>query len=140
MQKVRLSADFSLPVERVYAYLSEHENLGPFFGAKITRANDGHDSRNGVGSRRRLKLAPFLPEFFETVTQAVPNELIEYRITQGSPLRNHVGTMRFRPLPDGGSHLDYSIDFDAPPGLAQLVRIGLSQRIGKALRTVDQVA
>ena len=140
MQHVSLSADFALPVERVYAFLAEHENLGPFFGAKITRVHDGDDSRNGAGSCRELKLAPLLPSFRETVTAAIPNELIEYRITQGSPLKNHIGVMRFSSLPSGGSRLDYTIDFDASPVLAQVVRIGLTQRIRAALKTVDCVA
>lgn len=139
MQRVDLKADFALPVERVYAFFAEHENLGPFFGAKITRIKDGHDSRNGVGSARHLKLGP-MPKFTETVTQAVENELIEYQITEGSPLKNHKGTMRFTSLPNGGTHLDYEIVFDSLPVLAQIVRLGLSQRISAALKTVDTVA
>ena len=35
--------------------------------------------------------------FEETVTQFEPDELIEYRITKGTPLRDHVGVMRFTP-------------------------------------------
>ena len=29
MQRVDITHDFTLPIERVYAYLSEHENLEP---------------------------------------------------------------------------------------------------------------
>jgi hypothetical protein len=35
--RVDITHDFGLPAERVYAYLAEHEHLGPLFGAKITR-------------------------------------------------------------------------------------------------------
>ena len=31
MQTVHVTQDFTLPVDRVYSYLSEHENLGPLF-------------------------------------------------------------------------------------------------------------
>ena len=37
MQRIEITQDFALPVDRVYAFLSEHENLGPLLGAKITR-------------------------------------------------------------------------------------------------------
>ena len=139
MQRVEIAADFGLPVERVYAFLSEHENLGPFFGARITRLKDGHDHRNGAGSERELRLGP-LPPFVETVTEAIPNELIVYRITKGSPLTNHVGMMRFAST-SAGSHLDYTIEFGSKvPGLGPIVARGLRQRICSALKTVDSVA
>ncbi|MDX6216475.1 MAG: hypothetical protein QOG99_2059, partial [Frankiales bacterium] len=81
MQTVDVQQDFSLPVDRVYAYLSEHENLGPLFGATVTRVKDGHTSRNGTGSVRTLKIGP-LPPLQETIVETVPDALIRYRITQ----------------------------------------------------------
>ena len=136
MQRIEITQDFALPVERVYSYLAEHENLGPLLGAKITRVRDGHDSRNGVGSVRSLKLGP-LPAFEETVTQAVPNELIEYRITKGSPLRRHRGEMRFAPA-GSGSRLTYVIEFGAVvPGLDRVIAKGLERGIRTNLPAVD---
>ncbi len=68
--------------------------------------------------------------FEETVTEAVPNERIEYRVTKGTPLRNHLGVMVFSSTGDGGSHLDYTITFDAAvPGLAAVVAAGLKRGI-----------
>ena len=139
MQRVEITHDFSLPVERVYAHLSEHENLEPLFGAKISRVRDGETSRNGVGSVRRLKVGP-LPPFEETVTQAVPDELIEYRITQGGVLRDHVGTMRFSPTATG-SRLHYVIDFrGVAPGLGRVVKASLDRSIPKGLQQVAATA
>ncbi|MCW2498502.1 MAG: Polyketide cyclase / dehydrase and lipid transport [Frankiales bacterium] len=138
-QTVNISHDFALPVERVYAYLAEHEHLGPLFGATITRLRDGDTSRNGAGSVRRLKVGP-LPAFEETVTEAVDNTRIGYRISKGSPLRNHRGVMEFRPV-GTGCHLDYRIEFDsAVPGLGPLVRLGLERTLRRGLRTVDAKA
>ena len=135
MQRVEITHDFALPVERVYAYLSEHENLEPLFGAKISRVRDGETSRNGMGSVRRLKVGP-LPAFEETVTQAVPDELVEYRITQGGILRDHVGTMRFSSTPTG-SRLHYVIDFrGVVPGLDRVVKASLDRSIPKGLQQV----
>lgn len=139
MQTITVSQDFTLPVERVYAFLSEHENLGPLFGARITRIHDGESERNGVGSVRSLKLGP-LPAFQETVIEAVPDQRIVYRITQGSPLRDHEGVMTFTPT-STGSHLDYTIRFGSVvPGLDRLVKLGLERNVRRGLATVDTKA
>jgi uncharacterized protein YndB with AHSA1/START domain len=139
MQRIEIDQDFTLPVERVYAYLAEHENLEPLFGAKIARVRDGDDSRNGVGSVRQLRIA-ISPPFEETVTKAVPNQVIEYKITKGSPLRDHVGTMTFSSTPTG-SHLNYVISFGAVvPGLDRVIKVGLERAVRKGLKTVDSRA
>jgi uncharacterized protein YndB with AHSA1/START domain len=137
MARVLVEHDFSKPVDRVFAYLSEHENLQQVFGAKVTRAKDGDDGhRNGVGSVRTLRIGPG-PSFDETVTEFVADELIRYRITRGSPLRDHRGEMRFS-RSDGGSHLRYEITFTTRlPGLATLIAAVLSRNIGAGLRRVD---
>ncbi len=141
VQRVIVDHDFPVPVERSFAYLAEHENLGGLFGAKVTRVRDGTDGqRNGVGSVRKLEVGP-LPPFEETVTEVSENELIRYRITKGSPLRAHRGEMRFTPNPDGTSHLHYEISFGAVvPGLDFLIAKGLERNIAKGLRTVDSAA
>ena len=115
MQHVLVEQDFSKPPERVFAFLAEHENLEQLFGAKITRLKDGDDGqRNGVGSVRQLKVGP-LPPFEETIIEFVPDELIRYMITKGSPLRHHHGEMLLTPADSGeGTHLRYEIAFDRP--------------------------
>lgn len=140
MQRVVVERDFSLPPGRVFAYLAEHEHLGPLFGAEIRRLRDGTDGeRNGVGSVRQLKVGP-LPPFEETVTEVIPNELIRYRITKGSPLRDHEGVMRFTPK-GAGTHLHYEISFGAVvPGLDWVVATGLRRNIAKGLAQVETSA
>jgi uncharacterized protein YndB with AHSA1/START domain len=140
MQRVIVDQDFSLPPARVYAYLSEHENLGPLFGAKIRRVKDGDDgTRNGVGSVRELRVGP-LPPFEETVVDTVADELIRYRITKGSPLRDHEGVMRFTPR-GTGTHLHYEIAFGAVvPGLDRLIKLGLQRNVANGVKTVDGLA
>ncbi|MCW2601129.1 MAG: hypothetical protein JWM02_2958 [Frankiales bacterium] len=139
MQKIEITQDFALPVERVYAYLAEHEHLGPLFGATITRVRDGDTTRNGIGSIRRLKVGP-LPAFEETVLEALPNERIVYRISKGSPLRNHRGVMDFSST-GTGSRLRYVIEFGAVvPGLDRLVKVGLDRNVRNGLKTIDSRA
>jgi uncharacterized protein YndB with AHSA1/START domain len=134
MQRVHVTQDFPQPVEEVFAYLSEQENLEPLFGARIKRLSDGTDgTRNGTGASRELKVGP-LPGFVETNTEVVPNELIRYRITKGGVLKNHEGVMRFS-RQDDGSRLEYTIDFDGKaPGIGPAVKLMLTRNISAALR------
>jgi hypothetical protein len=138
MQQVRVTQDFRQPVGDVFAYLGEHENLGPLFGARITRLSDGTDgTRNGAGSARELRIGP-LPGFVETNVEVVPDELIRYRITQGGALKDHEGVMRFSSH-NGGSRLDYTIRFDGKlPGLGVVVKLGLARTISTALRRLAE--
>jgi uncharacterized protein YndB with AHSA1/START domain len=139
--RVHVSHDFAKPPDRVFAFMSEHENLGPLFGAQVTRVRDGDNGeRNGVNSVRELKVGP-LPPFQETVHEFVPGERIVYRITKGGPLKDHVGVLEFSPTPGGGTHLEYNIRIaSAIPGVAPLVASGLNRDIAKGLPLVDERA
>jgi uncharacterized protein YndB with AHSA1/START domain len=131
---------FAKPPERIFAYLAEHENLAELFGAKITRLKDGDDgNRNGVGSVRKLQIGP-LPPFEETVTEFEPPRQIVYRITKGSPLRDHVGVMTFSPQGDG-TQFHYDIRLASPvPGIAAIVRASLTRTIVENLAKVERDA
>ena len=136
---VHVTQDFSAPVEQVFAYLSEHENLNVLFApARVERIKDGEGGeRNGVGSERKLSFWGALP-FVETVTAFSPNERIEYEITKGSPMRDHHGTLAFSSKADGGTHLDYTIEFgSAVPGLAAVVAMQLRRSVASGLRKAD---
>ena|SRR5437588_9131165 len=137
---VHVEHDFAKPPERIFAHLAEHENLAEVFGAKVRRLNDGEDgTRNGVGSRRQLRIGPLAP-FEETVAEFVPAERIVYRITRGSPLRGHVGTMIFVPK-NGGTRFMYDIRIASPiPGLAPIVRTMLTRSIVASLPSVERDA
>ena len=83
MKTVHFHNEYSMPVEQLFEYLSEHENLAPLLGMRIERVRNGDNERNGVGSVRRLSVNGLLP-FEETVTAFVPCERIEYTITKGT--------------------------------------------------------
>jgi len=139
---VHIEHHFEKPPAAVFAHLAEHENLASLFGAEIARVRDGDDGeRNGVGSVRRLRIAP-LPPFEETVTEFVAPERIVYRITKGNPLlRGHVGVMTFAPGAGGGTDFVYDIRLASPvPGVAAIVRASLTRSINAALPDVDRDA
>lgn len=132
-QRVHVTHTFTSDPATVFEKLSEHENLGPVFGAKIARVKDGDTSRNGVGSTRSLKIGA-LPAFHETTTVSEPHTLIEYAISKGSPLKGHWGRQILTPTPSGGTFLDYTIGFDLPvPGAAGLVGKVLQKSIAKGI-------
>jgi uncharacterized protein YndB with AHSA1/START domain len=136
MQRIEIHQDFAIPVEKLFALLGEHENLETIFHpTKIRRIADGKVARNGVGSAREMR-ALGGPAFVETVTAYRENELIEYRITRGSPLKNHLGVMRFSSTPTG-SHLHYTIEFEGKlPLIAPVIRAVLDRGIRKGLNKI----
>jgi hypothetical protein len=132
--RVHVVQKFTSDPKTVFEALGEHENLGPVFGAKITRLTDGDTSRNGVGSSRELKIGP-TPPLVETVVVSEPNTRIEYKITKGGfPLKDHYGIQKLTPTADGGTELDYTIAFNsAIPGLAGVVAKQLTAALTKGL-------
>lgn len=134
MQRIEITKTFPFSVDKLFDFLSDHENLELIFApAKIQRIKEGKDSPNGVGSTRNMKIL-IAPAFHETVTRVVPNELIEYTITKGSPLKNHKGVMRFSDTGTGGSRLDYTIEFEGKlPLIGPIIKAGLDQGIRRGL-------
>ncbi|MDX1587751.1 MAG: SRPBCC family protein [Oleiphilaceae bacterium] len=134
VQRIHIEHHFPYPVESVFNFLSVHKNLEKvFFPAKIRRIKDGSDSVNGTGSIRRMRL-PLAPAFEETVTEMVPNEKIQYRISKGSPLRNHQGTMLFSGT-DKGCKLEYRMEFEGRvPLVGPVVKVILEQGIRNGLK------
>lgn len=138
MQRMRFVKDFDLPPEKVFGYFAEHENLGGILGAEVTRLSDGDDGeRNGVGSSRRLNPPGPAPAFEEMVTAFVPNKLIEYRVTKGTPLNHHLGVVTFTPA-GTGTRMEWRIEIGtAIPGLDFLISRILIRNVGRGLdRTV----
>jgi len=109
-QFIQMNVTFNAPVSEVFAQLSDHEKMGEVLGAKVKRVKDGKGNVNGVGSVRRITPVP-LADFEETVTAFEPNKLIEYTVTKGSPIKNHLGRMVFSES-NGKTHLHYTIQFD----------------------------
>lgn len=112
---IQMNETFNAPVATVFAELSDHEKMGKILGAKVKRVKDGKGDLNGIGSIRRITPVP-LADFEETVTGFEPGKLIEYTITKGSPLKNHLGRMVFSEA-NGKTHLHYTIQFDMKVGI-----------------------
>ncbi|MAR92951.1 MAG: SRPBCC family protein [Pseudomonadota bacterium] len=134
-QCVQMDVEFNAPVEQVFAVLSDHEALGKVLGADFTRIRDGQEHVNGVGSVRRIG-GPPLMSFEETVTAFEPNRLVEYTVSRGSPIKNHLGRMVFSEHA-GKTHLHYTIEFEPRlplPFSGLLIATGLKRMMLRGLR------
>ena len=138
-QRISIVMDFPQPVEELFAFIARHENQSIILaGSHAKRLKDGQGHPDGVGSVRQNQVLP-LPPFEETVTVFEPPSLIEYRITRGSPLKNHHGIVRFSPQ-GTGTHLDYTITFDPRvPLTGWLLRVATERDLRKGLTRVAQM-
>lgn len=132
-QTIQIVQTFHAPVSEVFATLSDHKTFGKICGINMTRTVDGEDGANGLGSVREIKIGP-LPSFEETITDFTPNDFIEYKITKGSPIKNHVGTLKFSEE-KGMAVLNYTIVLESKiPFTSGLISAVLKNGISKGLR------
>ncbi|MGQ0696622.1 MAG: SRPBCC family protein [Panacagrimonas sp.] len=120
-----------LPVEKTFALLADHNRLGTVLGLPVKRTRDGKGDVNGVGSVRTLGIWPL--DFDETVTVFEPGTRIDYRITRGSPLRKHLGSVRFEPS-GSGTQVTWNIEYEmGVPVLGTAIKHGLGFGISRGL-------
>jgi uncharacterized protein YndB with AHSA1/START domain len=103
---------FLAPRAKVFALFADHERFGRVWGGTFTRIKPGEDPNdpNGLGSVRKVRSQGLT--FEETIVTYRPGALIEYQVTKGSPIKNHLGHIEFSDAPGGGTHVRYSITFD----------------------------
>lgn len=127
--------DFDVPVHTVFNFFSVHENLGKIYPAAVKRIQFGEDPRdaNSKGSVRRIIAFPLVME--EVITQYIPNQLIEYKVTYGIGIKDHLGTMNFIDLENGKSRLDYKIEFvPSIPMTGFVMKNVLEKVVGEGIR------
>lgn len=123
-----------MPVEQVFALLSDHNKLGKVLGAPVKRIKDGAGDVNGVGSVRTIGFAPLALE--ETVVDMVPNESIDYVISKnGGPVLNHYGRLVFSKTPRG-SRVEWTITFESYPVVGAVIEKALGIGIARGLKKI----
>lgn len=110
-QHIEIRQSFNAPVATIFSILTDHEAFGKVIATRVARVVDSPDeNKNGVGSVRRISPFP-VPAFEETVVRFEPNQLMEYVVSKGSPIKNHKGRMEFSEA-EGKTRLFYTIDFE----------------------------
>ena len=108
---IQITQSFKAPVETIFNILTDHEAFGQVINARIKRVVDSQgENKNGAGSVRRISAFP-APAFEETVVRFEPNQLMEYVVSKGSPIKNHNGRMEFSEE-QGQTRLEYAISFE----------------------------
>lgn len=134
--QVRVQEFFDAPPAKIFPVFADHAKLGRILGIPCKRIKDSSDAKNpnGLGSVRQLAFGP--AAFEETITTFQPNKLIEYRVTRGSPIKNHLGHMEFEAL-NGGTRFDYTIAFDTKiPFTGGLISFILKSGLTKGMKKV----
>ena len=134
IHKAHIYQEFDAPAEKIWEDMSDHENFGKMMGQKIARIVDSTDpgNVNGVGSVRGFKMPMYVEE---TITRSERGKRIEYKITKGTPLNHHYGTILFADLGDGRSSVDYTIEMGSKiPFIAAIIKVALEKGIGGGLK------
>ncbi len=134
-EKIHFLQDFEVPVSTLFSFFSVHENWGKVFPAAVKCVQFGEDPRdaNSRGSVRRIIAFPIVLE--ETVTEYIPNQLIEYKLTFGAGVKNHLGVMNFFELEREKSRLDFKIEFTPViPMSGFVIKNVLEKVIGQGVR------
>ncbi|MFZ2869877.1 SRPBCC family protein [Zavarzinia sp.] len=111
-RNIRFNVTIKAPRPLVYSWLGDHEKFGSLLPGRTTRIVDGTGASgiNGEGSVRRVSFG--ISHTDEKVTAAIPDEYVEYTVVDGSPVKNHLGRIRLADAADGGTEIDYRIEFD----------------------------
>ena len=109
--QVRFEQYFAAPRAKVFAWFGDHEKLARVWGGRFRRIRDATEGKNpnGLGSVREVRLG--IAKFEETIVKFQAPTVIEYAVTRGSPIKNHLGRLVFADA-DSGTKLDYTISFD----------------------------
>ena len=111
-QRIHFLQDFDTSLNTVFSFFSDHNRLKEIYPAFIKRIIDSPNPTNcnDVGSSRLIISLPFI--FQETIIKYDAPNYLEYKITLGSPLKNHIGKMNFIALSPTKTRLDYVIEFE----------------------------
>lgn len=135
IHEIKIYQEFAAPVEQVWEAFNDHANFGKMLGQNIQRIVDRTDPKNinGLGSVRQIKLP--MMAFEETIVKSENPDCIEYKITKGTPLNFHYGSMQFKSLAGGKSAIEYSIKLGSKvPLLGGIIASALNKGIQSGLR------
>ena len=137
---IEIDETFDVPRNKVFALFADHHRFGKMIGAPVKRIKDSDQADpNGVGSVRKIGVGPLGLE--ETVLSFEPGSLIEYAITSLSPIKNHMGRIRFSDTKDGQTNVHYTITFeDIVPFSGKLVSSALEHGLRRGIRQVPKLA
>ena len=107
---VQKSINIGAPVERVFHFLSNYQNLPQFLShLREIRRSGNYSHWVAAGP-----LGPSL-EWDARITNYEPNKLLAWKSLPGSTIRT-AGTLRFQRLPASSTRLDLNLSYNPPAG------------------------
>jgi uncharacterized protein YndB with AHSA1/START domain len=132
---VAVTRTIPAPIGEVFAMISDSDRLASLPGVRVRVLQPGHESRDGVGLRRRVSFAGGL-HLVEEIVGLVPPHRFDYHLHRIAPgVRHDSGSITFTPA-DGGTRVEWSSTFGIPAGpLTSLLEAGgaLASRAGFSL-------
>lgn len=142
--RTHITEKIRAPIGEVFDRIADHNRMGEWMMADIRRVKDSTaagEGVNGTGSVRTLKILG-LSDFDETVVKSEKPRTIEYKITRGSPLSNHLGVITFSEAA-GLVVIDWNITFDMGFGgivVEQLLKLAISTGLAKLKKQLEAAA
>jgi len=121
---VHLSGDFDAAPDEVFTFFTER--FDEIWPGKMDRVSDGSDPKEPLGlGFVRIMHTPAGALREEIVTHERPR-LIEYKvINPEAKIHNHLGRIEFAENGNGGTKVDYAVDFDYRPSFLGPVAAGV---------------
>jgi uncharacterized protein YndB with AHSA1/START domain len=133
VQRIELSEEIQAWPEAVWAVVTDHRGWSRWSGMKeAVLRSEGYPPPNGLGATRVFRRSGFAVE--EEVTGFDPPQRMEYRLTAGLPIRDHVGEMTFKRT-GSGTRLTWRVAFRPRiPGTGVLLRWVVARVLHDVLR------
>ena len=113
MIELEIHQHFAAPPATVFAAVTDHKRLEEWQkGTRVTIEKPGTPAPNGLGAVRKISAGPM--SVYEEVVRWEEPHAMDYRLLRGLPLHDHLGEIRFKPTPEGGTLLEYRIRYHVP--------------------------
>ncbi|MGF1684423.1 SRPBCC family protein [Photobacterium minamisatsumaniensis] len=135
MYTITLKQTVKAPKKVLFQLLSDHNNLGRFFGSNYRLVKTGKPDINGIGAVRQISTGPF--HFQEQIIDYKENEHLQYTLLQGSPAREYGGWIKFQNLNATQSQVLYQIKFSPRIiGTGWLMKYFFEKKVKRALTSI----
>lgn len=139
MERIEVERLIPAPRDKVWAILADHEGMRKWMPVReVVRRRPGSPDPNGVGAVRTIRGMGLVIE--EQVTAFEPGERLEYVVTEGAPIRDHLGEVRLSPEA-GGTRVRWTVRFrPVVPGTGWLLRAALKRGLEQGLGGLEKRA
>jgi uncharacterized protein YndB with AHSA1/START domain len=123
------------PRERVWEVMADHEGMKRWMPVReVVRRRPGSPDPNGIGAVRTIRGMGLVLE--EQITGWKPPERMEYVLTEGAPIRDHLGEIVLTSEP-GGTRVRWNVRFrPLVPGTGALLRFALRRSLAQGLEAL----